>query len=202
VSGLRGEAQSSLSSLTLAWCSDLRRLNNLHRLPLRRLWVISCPRLESLAGIADSRTLQSLRLKDINHLWEIDFLSYVFSLRHLALENCTVEDWSALLTMGSLKELTLVNNNSLPDLEILTGMRGLKKVRIEGLGHRLGPEAETFAAELQSAGVHVIADTRDDSWLLDEEEEELADREDLDALAGREELADIRMSLRHLRTED
>jgi hypothetical protein len=79
-------------------------------------------------------------------------------------------------------------------------MRSLKKIRIEGLGHRLGPEAQIFVTELEIAGIRVIADTHDDSWLYGDAEE-LADREDLAALSGHEELADIRMSLRHLRRE-
>ncbi|MFC3736781.1 NACHT domain-containing protein [Paractinoplanes deccanensis] len=205
VSGLEntrklGGRRSALSALTLAWCPDLRRLDGLDDLPLRRLWIIDCPRLESLMTVRYCQALHSLRLKGVHFLDDIDFLDGLSSLRSLAVENSTVGDWWPLRD-SDLRDLTLLGNNSLPDAETLKAMRGLKRIRVEGLGRILGPEAQDFVAELQSSGIRVIGDAQDDRWLFDDDEE-LADREDLAALSGREELAGIMMTMRHAGDDD
>ncbi|MEV4350145.1 hypothetical protein AB0J83_37285 [Actinoplanes sp. NPDC049596] len=110
----------------------------LARLPaLRRLELANVARLEDTARLGERHS----------------------SLSSLTLAWCTVGDWEPLVSLGGLRELALLGNNDLPDVEILKEMRSLKKVRVEGLSHHLGPEAQNFVAKLEGSGVRPRAGT-------------------------------------------
>jgi hypothetical protein len=185
-------ANNTLSFLTLAWCESLRDLGRLYALPLRKLWILGCPRLANLDGVGEIAGLRHLRVTDIGYLYGNEFLAELPSLEYLALENCAIPDLSVLRDLQNLHELVLLNNSAVPDLSTLTSMPSLAKLRINGLARHLGPDADRYVAHLQAAGIQVQADGYEDEWLFEETNEDgWADPEDLAAIGGYEDFAPI-----------
>jgi Leucine-rich repeat (LRR) protein len=191
---------TTLSFLTLAWCENLRDLGRLDTLPLDKLWILGCPSLANLDSIGELAGLRHLRVTDIGYLYGNEFLAELHSLEHLALENCAIPDLSVLRGLPQLRELVLLNNSAVPDLSTLTGMPSLTKLRINGLARHLGPDADSYVARLEAAGIQVQADGYEDEWLFEETNEDgWADPEDLAAIGGYEDFAPIQRRVPRMR---
>jgi hypothetical protein len=134
---------------------------------LRALAIIGCQNLASLVGVGDAKGLKSLRVKDLDHLYDDDFLFHLPNLENLTLENCGITTFGELPQMSRLRELVLVNNSAIPDLGILLGLPNLTSLKVSGLRRHLGPDLEEFVARLTANGVNVITEaSADEEWLL------------------------------------
>jgi hypothetical protein len=163
----------TLSSLVLTDCEDLTTITNLGQFKLHDLTVSdSSFYLGSLIGVGEARDLRSLTFRNVENVNDFDFLSELSRLRRLEIVDCWITDLSPIRQLPHLQDVTLLDCDNIDDITVLLDLPDLRKLRINGIGSRLGPDANTFLGHLKARGVDVETDNLEHGPMWDDDLED------------------------------